>query len=101
MAQISIIYWRDIPAQVVARAGRVTARRELAARFAAAIDRAAMVSGAKDEDAYLAQWRRGNPAPCGADLDAETSRLAAELEGEYNDKRLKLLAKAGGRDIVP
>jgi hypothetical protein len=101
MTQISIIYWRDIPAQVVAKVGRVTAKRELAARFAEAIDRAAMVSGAKDSDAYLAQWRRGNSAPCGADLEAEVSRLAAELERAYSDDRLKLLALAGGQDTPP
>lgn len=100
MSQITILYWRDIPAQVVAKAGRSAARRELAPRFAEAIDRAAMRSGAKDSDAYLAEWRRIAPVACDPDLEAEASRLAAELERDYSDERLKRLALAGGWDIL-
>ncbi len=42
MADLTIIYWRDIPAQVIAKQGRKTAKRELPARFSEAIDMAAM-----------------------------------------------------------
>ena len=63
MAQLFIVYWRDIPAQVIARAGRQSAKRELTARFQEAIDRAAMRSGAHGTDAYLAEWRRSDPSP--------------------------------------
>jgi len=68
MAELIIVYWRDIPAQVLVRQGRKAARRELPERFIQAIDRAAMRVGAKESDAYLAQWRRGAPEPCGDDL---------------------------------
>jgi hypothetical protein len=97
MAQLTIVYWRDIPAQVIARAGRQSAKRELTARFQEAIDRAAMRSGAHGTDAYLAEWRRGEPAPCGDDLEAEATAAAARVEAEYDEAKLKALVMAGGK----
>jgi hypothetical protein len=96
MPTLTILYWRDIPAQVIAREGRTAAKRELAPRFAEAIDRAAMRTGAKDSEAYLAEWRRGDPSPCGDDLAAEAARLAAEIERSLDDERLQALVAAGG-----
>jgi len=61
MAEKVIVYWRDIPAQVIVRAGRKTAQRQLPERFEQAIDRAAMRAKLTGTDAYLAQWRRGDP----------------------------------------
>ena len=97
MAQITILYWRDIPAQVIAKAGRKSAKRVLSERFEKAIDRAAMRSGARDTDAYLAEWRRADPVPCGDDLEAEASATADRLEGEFDDERLAGLVRSGGR----
>ena len=96
MAQLIIVYWHDIPAQVIAKAGRASAKRELAPRFQEAIDRAAMVSGEHGTDAYLAAWRR-DAAACGDDLDAEASAAAARIEAEFDDGRLAGLVKSGGR----
>jgi len=97
MALLTIVCWRDIPAQVIVRAGRRTARRELPQRFQVAIDRAAMRSGARDSDAYLAEWRRGEPTSCGDDIEAEAEAAAARLEDEYDEERLAALVAAGGR----
>lgn len=98
MSQITIVYWRDIPAQVIAKAGRTAAKRELPLRFTEAIDMAAMRSGAAGTDDYLADWRRGSPEPCGDDLEAEASALAAKIEAEYDKERLKALVDNGGRN---
>ena len=98
MAQLIITYWRDIPAQVTAKEGRTTAKRELSLRFTEAIDMAAMRSGAAGTDDYLAEWRRGEPQPCGADLEAEVSAALAKIEAEYDKERLVALAKNGGRE---
>lgn len=95
-AELTIIWWRDIPAQVVAKAGRATARRQLAPRFAEAIDRAAMRAGARDAQSYLEEWRKGAPSPCGDDLDTEAEARAAELEQAYDDARLAALVDNGG-----
>lgn len=97
MAQLTIVYWRDIPAQVIVRSGRKTARRELAPRFQEAIDRAAMRSGARESEAYLAEWRRGEPSSCGEDIEAEAEKAAARLEAEYDAQRLDELVACGGR----
>ena len=40
-----VISWRDIPAQVVVKSGRETAKVQLALRFQEAVDRAAMRAG--------------------------------------------------------
>ena len=58
MPDVTIVYWRDIPAQVIVGKGRAGAKRQLAERFEQAIDRAAMKVNAKDADAYLAEWRK-------------------------------------------
>ncbi len=98
MARITIVYWRDIPAQVIAKQGRRTAKLVLPERFQGAIDRAAMRSKAFAGDAYLTEWRRGEPAPCADDLEAEATALHARLDGEYSAERLARLIKAGGRE---
>ena len=98
MAQLTILYWRDIPSQVVVKAGRAAAKRELPERFIRAIDAAAMRAGASGTDAYLADWRRGEPSPCGDDLEAEADASAARLEAEYDTHRLAVLAKHDGRE---
>jgi hypothetical protein len=100
MAELTIVYWRDIPAQVIARAGRKTAKAELAKRFMEAIDAAAMRAGASDSDAYLADWRRGEPAICGDDLDAAVAEAVRAVELAYGGDRLKELIESGGRDTL-
>ena len=96
MPQLTIVFWRDIPAQVIAREGRRAAKRELGPRFQQAIDRAAMAAGLHGSDDYLAAWRRGAPVACGDDIEAAASGEAARLEREFDDSRLAALAAAGG-----
>lgn len=98
MADRIIVYWRDIPAQVIVRKGRATAKRELPLRFTEAIDMAAMRTGASETDDYLAEWRRGDPEPVSDDLEAEADKAAVEIEESYPKERLVALVKAGGRD---
>jgi Virulence factor len=98
VASLTVLYWRDIPSQVIVKAGRSAAKRELSERFIRAIDAAAMHAGAKSADAYLNDWRRGEPVPCGDDLEAEADASAARLEAEYDTHRLAILAKRDGRE---
>lgn len=97
MTEVTLILWRDIPAQLVARNGRRTAKRELPSRFAEAIDRAAMRGGARDEDAYLAGWRRAPLGDHEGDPDTAIAAHAARIEAEYDAARLATLIAAGGR----
>lgn len=98
MADLIIVYWRDIPAQVIVRKGRQNAKRELPIRFTEAIDMCAMRVGARDSDAYLADWRRGDPLPVGDDLEAEADRALADIETRYDHQKLVALVKSEGRD---
>ncbi|MCG8356654.1 MAG: virulence factor [Kiloniellales bacterium] len=98
MAQLTVVYWRDIPAQVIVKAGRQSAKRQLSERFEQAIDRAAMRAKLRDSDAYLAEWRRAAPEPCGDELEAEAEAAAARLEHDYPDSRLQDLVSAGGQE---
>ena len=100
MAQRIVLYWRDIPTQVIVKQGRTTEKRELPERFITAVDRAAMRSGARDTDAYLAEWRRGAAEPCGDDMAAEADAAVADLLARYDDARLDALVKSVGRDAA-
>lgn len=97
MAALTIVYWRDIPAQVIAKEGRAAEKIQLSDRFQVAIDQAAMRGEARDSDAYLAEWRRGDPQPCGDDLAAVVAEAAARIEAEYGDEQLRALVRAGGK----
>jgi hypothetical protein len=100
MADRIIVYWRDIPAQVIVKQGRKTAKRELSLRFTEAIDMCAMRSGAAETDDYLAEWRKAEPVPVSDDLETEAERAANELETSYDRERLVALVKAGGRETA-
>jgi hypothetical protein len=97
MASLTIVYWRDIPAQVIVKRGRETAKRQLPERFQQAIDAAAMRARLVGTDAYLDEWRRSPPQACSEDLEAEAAACAAKLESDYDDARLAGLVGAGGR----
>ena len=96
MAQLTIVYWRDIPAQVIVKKGRASAKRQLPGRFEQAIDRCAMKVGARDTDAYLAEWRRGAPVEVDGDLEDLAAAEAERLERTFDTERLKALIANGG-----
>jgi hypothetical protein len=98
VASLSVISWRDIPAQVVVRRGRETAKAKLSDRFQEAVDRAAMRAGKGSSDAYLADWKRSDPRPVSGDLDAEARAEAERIEARYSDEDLERLIRAHGLD---
>jgi hypothetical protein len=99
MPAVTIVYWRDIPAQVIVKAGRKAAKRPLPERFEQAIDRCAMKVGAKDSDAYLAEWRRGDPIEADGALEEIADAEAARLEAAFDGETIKaLIANDGWAD---
>jgi hypothetical protein len=98
MASLIIISWRDVPAQVIVKRGREVAKVQLSQRFQEAVDRAAMRAGRGSSDAYLEDWRRSPPRPCGDDLQAEAAAEAAAIEARYTDAALEALIRAKGID---
>ena len=98
MADLIIVYWRDIPAQIIVKKGRQNAKRELSIRFTEAIDMAAMRTGAAETDAYLAEWRKAEPVSVTDDLETAADTAATEFEAAFPQERLLALVKAGGRE---
>ena len=97
MAQLTIVYWRDIPSQVIASAGRRNQVKVLLPdRFQEAIDTAAMRGGGRETDAYLADWRKSEPEPIGDGLQEAADAKAAALEADHSPERLRALVKNGG-----
>lgn len=95
MPDLITIYWRDIPAQVMAKSGRQRARCKLAERFQVAIDRAAMRAKKIDADAYLDDWRRES-VRCEGEMQVLVEQKAQLLETEFDDTRLETLIKNKG-----
>lgn len=96
MPEVTIVYWRDIPAQVIVGKGRRGSKRQLEERFEQAIDRAAMKVNAKDSDAYLAEWRKAKPYTLDGDAAEIVVAEAERLEVEYDQSRLKALIQNDG-----
>ena len=88
MPDVTIVYWRDIPAQVIVGKGRRASKVQLSERFEQAIDRAAMKVGAAGTDAYLAEWRRGAAFSVEGDADTIAADQAAGLEAEFDKERI-------------
>lgn len=91
MANLIIVYWRDIPAQVIVGKGRRAAKAPLPERFEQAIDRCAMKVGAKDDDAYLAEWRKVDMGEVDGDAKNVADETAARLDADYDTDRIKAL----------
>tara|TARA_B110000977_G_C11004275_1_gene465086 strand:+ start:764 stop:1060 length:297 start_codon:yes stop_codon:yes gene_type:complete len=96
MAQVVIVYWRDIPAQVIVGKGRRGEKRILPERFEQAIDRAAMKVGAEDTDAYLAEWRKADAVTIEGDDAAVADAEVARIDAEYDRERIKALIANDG-----
>jgi hypothetical protein len=98
MPDVTIVFWRDIPAQVIVGKGRRGSKMPLPERFEQAIDRCAMKVGAKDDDAYMASWRKAAPYCVDGAPDEVVKAEAARLEAEYDADRIKALIANDGHD---
>lgn len=95
MPKLTIIYWRDIPAQVIGQQGRKRFKQELPKRFAIAIDRAAMRAGRGSSHAYLEDWRRVS-RPCQGAIEQVVAEEIRRLDTQFPDSVLAVVIKAGG-----
>jgi hypothetical protein len=96
MPIVTHVYWRDIPAQVIVGKGRRGAKAPLPERFEQAIDRVAMKIGARDEDAYLGEWRRVDMGEREGEPSDIATAEAARLDALYDAAALKTLIDADG-----
>jgi len=97
MVDVTIVYWRDIPAQVIVGKGRGGTKKQLPERFEQAIDRAAMKVGAAETDAYLGEWRKAPAYRVEGDPLEVAEAEAARLDADYDQERIKALIANDGR----
>jgi len=98
MATYQVVLWRDIPLQVRVRGhGKGRLSRSLSDRFQQAADAAAMQAGKTDGDAYLTEMRSQDWVEREGEPQAVAEVVAAELEAEFTNDRLKTLVQSGGR----
>ena len=97
MAQLKVIYWRDIPGRVVIREGRRSSRLNLSARFMHAIERAAYRLKKKQADAMFEPWHNIDQL-IDCDVHLQARSLVAQLEKEYTQEVLETLIRASGID---
>jgi len=97
MVKKTLIYWRDIPAQVIVQRGRRREKIQLGSRFHKAIDRAAMRAGKGSSDAYLSEWRRESSyLETEADLRDVAEQETSRFESAYSDELLLQLIRNHG-----
>jgi hypothetical protein len=102
MPQVTIVYWRDIPAQVIVGRGRAASKRPLSERFEQAIDRCAMKIGARDADLYMAEWRKAAPVEAPGAADDVARSFAERIERAYDTEKLRaLIANDGWEEVRP
>ena len=98
MAKSTIIYWRDIPSQVVVKQGRNSVKAQLSKRFMEAIDKAAMRAGRQGSKEYLEDWRRVIETSQG-EPETIANTIAEELEQKFPDDVLKAMVKNKGLNV--
>lgn len=96
MPAVTIVYWRDIPAQVIVGKGRRGAKAPLPERFEQAIDRAAMKVGARDGDAYMEGFRKADPFEVEGEAQEVANAQAASINAAYDADKLKTLIANDG-----
>ena len=100
MATLTVIWWRDIPAQVIAKDARRSSKVVLHPRFQVAIDKAANRAGKRAYNDYIAEWRKTRQR-CGDDLEAVVREESDRLEADFTKHKLAELIQSGGVEGGP
>lgn len=93
MAQVQVMYWKDIPYSVKAVDEQGQVKAMLPDRFQQAVDAAAMVDGHTDEDAYLEGFVWGAAQERPGSAQEALNSLVAELEYEYSPERIREMVR--------
>ena len=97
MAKLKIVYWNDIPGQIVVREGGRSTRLRLSPRFMKAIERAAYRLKKQDKDALFDPWHDVDQ-PFNGDIREQAKILLGQLEEQYSEAVLDKLIRASGKD---
>ncbi len=97
MAKLKIVYWNDIPGQVVVRERGHNTRLRLPPRFMKAIERAANRLKKQHKDAFFDPWHDVDQ-PFNGDIREQAKELVLQLEEQYSEAVLDQLIRASGKD---
>ncbi len=97
MAKLKIVYWNDIPGQIVVREGRHSTRIRLSPRFMKAIERASYRLKKQHKDAFFDPWHDVDQ-PFNGDIREQAKILVNQLEEQYSEAVLDKLIRASGID---
>ena len=97
MDNLTILSWRDIPAQLLIGSGRKATKLKLSEKFEKAIDQCAMKVGAKDSESYLEDWQK-KTVPLQTTGTSSIALEAERLERYYTNEKLKALIINNGWD---
>lgn len=97
MAKLKIVYWNDIPGQIVVREGRRSTRIRLSPRFMKAIERASYRLKKQQKDAFFDPWHDVDQ-PFDGDIREQAKILLRQLEEQYSEAVLDKLIRASGID---
>lgn len=101
MVKKILVYWRDVPSQVIVQRGRRREKVMLSDRFQQAIDRAAMRAGKGASGPYLEEWRRETTTLNAAGELRQIARAEARrLEQAFSEERLEGMIRGHGRGTV-
>ena len=90
MSNLTIVFWRDIPAQLLIGSGRKATKLKLSEKFEKAIDRCAMKVGAEDSQSYLDDWQK-KTVPLDPTNTNSIELEAEKMEKYYTTEKLKAL----------
>jgi hypothetical protein len=90
MNNLTIVFWRDIPAQLLIGSGRKAKKLMLSEKFEKAIDRCAMKVGAIDSKSYLDVWQK-KTIPMDPSKPNSIEEEAEKMERYYTSEKLKAL----------
>jgi hypothetical protein len=94
VAEFQVLYWHDIPLQVRAGNRRNRVSFELAPKFQAAIDQAAMASSLIGTDEYLDGFRWSEIQEREGSAEEVAATVVAELDASYPQIDWQKTAKA-------
>jgi hypothetical protein len=96
MAQVRVMYWKEIPYAVRATGPEGQASRQLPDAFQEAVDAAAMADGDTAAGDYSAAFRWGPPEERPGDAAAAADAVVAEIVAAYPPERLRRLSGGSG-----
>lgn len=84
MATYRVLYWQEIPSQIVAEDDDGEVRVPMPPRFLERIDEVATERGLAESDDYLAQWKWSDDEDRDGPADEVAAAVLADLQAKAN-----------------